>query len=75
MASIGVDDVSLAHLSTYSARTPRTSANQFVTLALAGALVFGPTDTPEAQDAVPQSRVNTNTNENAVGQIADQKFG
>lgn len=64
-----------ALLSTYSARTPRTSANQFVTLALAGALVFGPADTPEAQDAVPQSRVNAYTNENAVGQIADQNSG
>ena len=38
-----------ALLSTYSARTARTSANRFGTLVLAFTLVFGPTGAPEAQ--------------------------
>ena len=48
MAPVSVDDVFFgALLSTYSARTARTSANRFGTLVLAFTLVFGPTGAPK----------------------------
>ena len=60
-----------ALLSTYSARTARTSANRFGTLVLAFTLVFGPTGAPEAQNAASQSVPQASANDNNVDRLSN----
>lgn len=60
-----------ALLSTYSARTARTSANRFGTLVLAFTLVSGPIGAPEAQNAASQSVPQASANENNVDRLSN----